>query len=119
LGTGGSGSHQRVAGLQPGAGGQGLGGGVGPLARPLGGYQIKPHYPESARRRGIEGTTLLKVHVSERGRVKGILIERSAGYQELDLAALRAVKKWRFEPAKQGSQPVAVWVMLPVRFSLR
>lgn len=119
LGTGDSESHQRVAGLQPGAGGKGLGGGAGPLARPLGGYQVKPHYPESARRRGIEGTTLLKVHVSERGRVKDILIERSAGYQELDLAALKAVKKWQFEPAKQGSRPVAVWVMLPVRFDLR
>jgi protein TonB len=59
------------------------------------------------------------VHVSERGRVKDILIERSAGYQELDFAALKAVKKWRFQPAKQGSWPVAVWVMLPVRFDLR
>jgi len=119
LGTGGPGSNQRVAGLQPGAGGKGLGGGVGPLARPLGGYQIKPHYPESARRQGIEGTTLLKIYVSERGGVKDILIERSAGYQALDLAALRAVKKWRFEPAKQGNRPIAVWVVLPVHFALR
>jgi protein TonB len=59
------------------------------------------------------------VHVSERGRVQDILVERSAGYQELDLAALKAVKKWQFEPAKQGSRPVAVWVMLPVHFNLR
>ena len=44
---------------------------------------------------------------------------RPEANQELDLAALKAVKKWQFEPAKQGSQPVAVWVMLPVRFDLR
>jgi protein TonB len=89
------------------------------LARPLGGYQVKPHYPESARRRGVEGTTLLKVYVSDRGLVEDVLIERSAGHQDLDLAAMDAVKKWRFEPAKRGTQPVAIWVMLPVRFELR
>jgi protein TonB len=78
-----------------------------------------PRYPEAAKRRGIEGTTLLKIHVSTRGLVEDVLVERSAGHQELDLAAAEAVKRWRFEPAKRGTQPVAVWVMLPVRFELR
>ena len=108
-----------MAGLQPGAGGQGPGGGVGPLARPLGGYQVKPRYPESARRQGIEGTTLLKIYVTDTGRVQDVLVERSAGHEELDVAAMEAVKKWRFDPARRGNQPVAVWVMLPVRFELR
>jgi protein TonB len=89
------------------------------LARPLGGYQAKPRYPEAARRQGIEGTTLLKIHVSDRGLVDDVLIERSAGHQDLDLAAMEAVKKWRFEPARQGNRPVAIWVMLPVRFTLK
>jgi protein TonB len=92
---------------------------VGPLARPLGGYQIKPRYPESARRQGIEGTTLLKIYVSDRGLVEDVLVERTAGHQDLDLAAMEAVRKWRFEPAKQGNRPIAIWVMLPVRFELR
>jgi protein TonB len=100
-----------VAGLQPGAGGG--------LARPLGGYQVKPRYPESARRQGVEGTTLLKIYVSDTGLVEDVLVEGSAGHQDLDLAAMDAVKKWRFEPAKRGNQLIAVWVMLPVRFALR
>lgn len=117
LGTGGAGATggTRVAGLPPGGG---LGGDNG-VARPLGGYQVKPRYPESARRQGFEGTTLLKIHVSERGMVEDVLIERSAGSQDLDLAAMEAVKQWRFEPARQGNRPVAVWVMLPVRFALK
>lgn len=120
LGTGGAGAGgKQGTGLQPGTGGTGSGGGDGPLARPLGGYQVKPRYPESARRQGIAGTTLLKIHVSDRGLVEDVLVERSAGHQELDLAATEAVKKWRFEPAKQGSQPIAVWVMVPIRFELR
>ena len=51
--------------------------------------------------------------------VEDVLVERSAGHPDLDLAAMEAVKQWRFEPAKQGNRPVAVWVMLPVRFALK
>jgi len=29
------------------------------------------------------------------------------------------VKRWRFDPARKGDQPIAVWVTLPVRFELR
>jgi TonB family protein len=117
LGTGGPGASggTRVAGLPSGAG---LGGDSG-VARPLGGYQVKPRYPESARRQGFEGTTLLKIHVSDTGRVEDVLVERSAGHQDLDLAAMEAVKQWRFEPARRGKQSIAVWVMLPVRFALK
>jgi protein TonB len=116
LGTGGAGASggTRVAGLPPGAG---LGGDS--VARPLGGYQVKPRYPEAARRQGFEGTTLLKIYVSDTGKVEDVLVERSAGYQDLDLAAMEAVKQWRFEPARRGQQSVAVWVMLPVRFALK
>ena len=60
LGSGGSESNQRLAGLQPGAGGTGLGGGVGPLARPLGSYQTKPHYP------GLPDDRVLKVRPSSK-----------------------------------------------------
>ena len=91
LGTGGTGASggTRVAGLPPGAG---LGGDSG-VARPFGGYQVKPRYLESARRQGAEGTTLLKIYVSDRGMVEDVLIERSAGHQDLDLAAIEAVKQ--------------------------
>ena len=51
--------------------------------------------------------------------VENVLVERSAGHQGLDIVAMEAVKQWRFEPAKQGSRPVAVWVMLPVQFALK
>src|SRR4029450_2481571 len=50
LGSGVEGSGVHAGGLRPG------GGGVGSLARPLGGYQLLPRYPDSARRQGITGT---------------------------------------------------------------
>jgi hypothetical protein len=29
------------------------------------------------------------------------------------------VKRWLFEPARMGKIPVAVWVLLPVKFELQ
>lgn len=126
-GVGGGGGGQGIAGLGRGARGDGFGGGgtgngfgqgVG-LARPLGGYQIKPRYPDSARRAGVQGVTLLKVRVLENGSVGETFVERSAGHPDLDRSAAEAVKRWRFEPAHRGSEPIAVWVLLPVRFQLQ
>jgi protein TonB len=113
------------SGLGRGARGDGTGGGTGSgealsgLARPLGGYQVKPRYPDAAKRAGAQGVTTLRVHVLENGRVGEVLVDQSAGFRELDLAAVDAVKKWLFEPARRGKDAVAVWVRLPVKFELR
>lgn len=88
-------------------------------ARPSGGYQVRPTYPPAARRAGAEGTTLLRVHVLDDGRIGQVEVERSAGHLALDQAAAEAVRKWHFEPARSGSQTVAVWVLIPVEFRLR
>jgi protein TonB len=88
-------------------------------ARPQGGYQVRPSYPSSALRQGIQGTTMLKVHVLIDGRVGDIVVQQSAGHPDLDQAAIEAVRRWRFEPARRGSDPVAMWVLLPVQFQIR
>lgn len=121
-GPSGGGGGRGNAGLGQGAKGEGTGGsgdGASGIARPLGGYQVRPRYPESARRAGVQGTTLLKIRVLENGRVGEVVIEQSAGHRDLDAAAAEAVKKWLFEPARQGKEPIAVWVILPVKFELQ
>jgi protein TonB len=70
------------------------------------------------RRLGIQGTTLLRVHVLADGRIGDVLVERSAGHSDLDRAAMDAVRRWRFEPARRGDDAVAMWVLLPVEFRL-
>ncbi len=123
-GVEGGGGGKGTSGLGRGSNGDGTGGGIGGgealsgLARPLGGYQVKPRYPESARRAGVQGITTLRVRVLENGRVGEVLVEQSAGFRDLDLAAMEAVKKWLFEPARRGKDAVSVWVMLPVKFEL-
>jgi protein TonB len=128
----GTGSGMARAGTGVGAGGgtgPGSGGGSGSgtgsggdasSARPIGGYQVKPRYPESARRRGIEGTVLLKMRITAQGRVEDVQVVRSTGYPELDESAIAAVRRWRFEPARRNGAPVAEEaVLLPVVFQLQ
>ncbi len=110
-GRGGVGTGQTIVSTGSGAG-------LTAFARPLGGYQTTPRYPESARRQGVEGITTLRFVVLANGHVGQIAVSRSAGYVDLDRAAVEAVKTWRFEPAKRGKEAVAVWVTLPVRFEL-
>ena len=123
-GVAGGGGGTGASGLGRGAKGDGTGGGTGSgealsgLARPLGGYQVKPRYPDSAKRAGAQGVTTLRVRVLETGRVSEVLVEQSAGFRDLDIAAMDAVKKWLFEPARRGKEAVSVWVLLPVKFEL-
>jgi protein TonB len=122
----GGGEGRGTSGLGRASKGDGTGGGgvastdaLAGLARPLGGYQVKPRYPDSARKAGVQGTTLLKLQVLANGKVGEVLIEKSAGHRDLDSAAAEAVKKWLFEPARMGKEAVAVWVLLPVKFELQ
>ena len=92
--------------------------GVTRTARPQGGYQVRPTYPAAPRRLGIQGTTVLRVHVLADGRIGDVLVERSARHPDLDQAATEAVRRWRFEPARRGDDAVAMWVLLPVEFRL-
>jgi TonB family protein len=41
------------------------------------------------------------------------------GLPMLDASAVTAVKQWIFKPALSNNKPVAVWVAVPVRFSLQ
>ncbi len=88
-------------------------------AAPSGGYQVRPSYPSTARRLGIEGTSMLRVHVAADGRVTDVQVDQSAGHPDLDRAAADAVRRWKFEPGRRGSEPIGMWVRLPIQFVLK
>jgi TonB family protein len=103
---------------QPGGGRPGGGAGGG-FARPDHGVNPPPVYPPVARERGYEGTVYLRVQVRQDGRVGQLAVDRSSGYEVLDLAAADSVKAWTFLPARKDGRPVMSWVLLPVKFELR
>lgn len=77
-----------------------------------------PKYPSVARRLGEQGLVLLNVQVTADGAAGSVELQTGSGSRRLDEAALEAVKKWRFTPAKRGDQAVSASVVVPVRFSL-
>jgi periplasmic protein TonB len=76
------------------------------------------HYPEDLWDAGVEGETVLELHVSEVGQVDSARVERTSGYPAFDSAAVRGARDLRFEPARRGDDSVAVKVLLPVQFYL-
>ncbi len=78
--------------------------------------KVAPHYPESARAAGVDGTVIVQALVGKDGGVRDAIALR--GPQPLYDAALDAVWQWVFKPALSNHKPVAVWVAIPVKFSL-
>lgn len=83
-------------------------------------YDINPQpsYPIRARRRGLQGTVILKVLVDTGGGVLDLRLARSSGHRILDRAAMKSVRSWRFTPGMSGGRPKQMWVRVPVRFAL-
>ena len=77
-----------------------------------------PKYPAESRKLREEGVVLLKVSVTAAGSAADVQLQRSCGYARLDQAALRAVRRWEFKPARVGLTAVACVVEVPVRFGL-
>ena len=78
-----------------------------------------PMYPSLARRMGEEGRVLLRVYVEASGLPSKVEIRTSSGSERLDQAALEAVRRWKFVPARQGDQAVPAFVVVPISFYLR
>lgn len=77
-----------------------------------------PEYPELAQERGWEGKVVMKVHVLPDGRTDSVVVVKSSGQKVLDDAAVKAVYKWSFVPAKKGETPIARYTNVPFTFKL-
>lgn len=77
-----------------------------------------PRYPALARKRGWEGTVILEVDIGSDGMVKKIDLKQSSSYAILDKEALRAVRKWQFQPGSKAGKFIDMKVLVPVHFTL-
>ncbi|MFO8100341.1 MAG: energy transducer TonB [Salinibacter sp.] len=83
----------------------------------LGAYYLQIHYPEPARRKGIQGRLMLRFDVTETGRAVDIDVSAPL-HPLLDSTAVRALRAVRFRPATQHGVPVSMSMKLPVRFRI-
>lgn len=78
----------------------------------------RPAYPPLSRKAGEQGRVLLRVLVDEAGRPAQVLLLQSSGYPRLDDAAAAAVRRARFRSTTDNGIARAVWVLMPVNFTL-
>jgi protein TonB len=77
-----------------------------------------PKYPYAARRRGIEGKVVIEAVVDRAGTVATAAVVVSSGHRLLDRAALSAVKRWIFHPARRRGRAVGATIAIPITFAL-
>jgi protein TonB len=76
----------------------------------------EPKYPRRARAAGQTGVVILKVAILADGSVRDIAV--MGGEEPFASAAVDAVKKWTYEPARYKGQPISVYRTIRVNFEL-
>jgi TonB family protein len=78
---------------------------------------VQPVYPESARKRGVEGWVELAFTVTPAGTVEDVEVRNASPANVFDDAAIRAIRGWRFEPVERNGERVAQRAMVRLRFA--
>jgi periplasmic protein TonB len=78
----------------------------------------KPPYPAASFRMGEQGRVMVRVYVGEDGLPQKSELRTSSGFDRLDATAVATVMRWRFRPGMRGGAPEAMWVNVPIDFTL-
>lgn len=80
--------------------------------------RVEPRYPEEYRMARISGIVILQAAISETGAIEHIGVLKSVA-PGLDMAAVEAVRQWKFKPATKDGQPVPALLNLTINFRLK
>ncbi len=75
-------------------------------------------YPEIARRSGLEGNVSVSALIGKDGRVDSVVVLKS-DYDIFKEAAINAMRKAKFTPARQNGTPLKVWTTTILHFKLK
>ena len=76
----------------------------------------EPDFPESLRKRGVEGIVSINCEIDEEGNVSDATVTK-ATHPDFEKPAPDAIRKWKFKPAKKDGKPVKVRVTIPFHFN--
>jgi TonB family protein len=79
---------------------------------------IEPEYPPSALRRRIEGEVLVDVAIARSGSVQHAAVLHAEPAGVFDAAALRAVRRWRYEASDDSANASCDRARVRLRFEL-
>ena len=80
-------------------------------------YAPKPIYPKNAKRAEKEGKVMLQATIGIDGIPKDIVATTKLGFG-FEEAAIAALKKWKFIPAKKKGKDVELRINIPIEFKL-
>ena len=79
--------------------------------------EVRIPYPIEAKKNNITGSVVFDILIDQTGTIRQIKLLQGLGYG-CDEAATEALKKFRFRPAKMGTESVAVRIRYAYRFIL-
>lgn len=87
------------------------------ISEPIVVRKVAPVYPPEAKAAALEGVVTLQATLLRSGRVVEAKVKESSD-PIFDDAARRAVLRWRYKPAMQDGEPVAIYFTAVVRFKV-
>lgn len=88
---------------------------------PVGGFQVLAQnivYPKNEKEKGVQGQVIVRALISESGEVIKTEVVKGVN-AALDKAALDAINKTKFTPAKKDGKEVKAQVQIPITFKLQ
>jgi TonB family protein len=78
--------------------------------------RIRPSYPAGLAGHLVGGETVVHAFIDPQGKVRDPVLAESCGYVSADLAAMEALREWRYEPARRDGKPIQVFLRVTINF---
>lgn len=79
---------------------------------------VERKYPRLLSQAGIGGRVIVWAFIDANGVVRNCQVNQSSGIAQLDQAAVAALREFTFVPAMNFDKNVAVWIQMPITFSV-
>ncbi|MEW5983480.1 MAG: M56 family metallopeptidase [Acidobacteriota bacterium] len=114
-------SESRLATPSPYVGGAAaarvrVGGNIRPPRKEV---DVKPVYPPAMREAGLSGVVPVEAIIGLDGTVSSVRVVSAQVHPDFAIAAVDAVRQWRFTPTLLNREPVEVVMRVTVRFDLK
>jgi len=90
----------------------------GSIRAPLKTLDVRPTYPASMRDAGREGVVPIEAIIGQDGTVTSVRVLSAQVHPDFAIAAVDAVRQWRFTPTLLNGSPVEVVMTVSVAFTL-
>jgi len=81
-------------------------------------HDVKPVYPDSMRAAGRDGVVSLDAIIGEDGTVTSVRVLSGDVHPDFAIAAIDAVRQWKFSPTLLNGRPIEVVMTVKVGFDL-